>query len=266
MSTKKDDQARADGLSLKDKLKGRLFKEVKLPGWLLFFWGVFTLLPEVNEKLTFWWDAAVYLGGNIAIVEYVLTSPAFGVFLMISGVLYVVFVDESSRPSTRRKLWVYLAWTVAGAALLAFFVLSLVSYINQQIGPRNIYPLQAKIMKKVIGESTHSQHRVTADVEYVASCFDCDQYAFAFIDLLKDMPGWSIGATGSVLGPSRDSISSFGIAIMDADPSLPSNGTITLEKAFTEAGLPFEIVPPLARRPGQVPADTGIMISPRARR
>ena len=127
---------------------GRLLRPVKIPGWLVFLWGLFTLLPDNQSRLAFWWDAAKWLGGNLAVTANVLESPIFGAALMVIGALYVAFVDDEIRPTLKNRWVSTLGWTVLSVVLTGIFSVTLIIYVVQQVGPRRIYPEQANVMKK----------------------------------------------------------------------------------------------------------------------
>ncbi|HLH95224.1 MAG TPA: hypothetical protein VKW08_08900 [Xanthobacteraceae bacterium] len=173
---------------LPHKWQTALFREVKLPGWILIAWGLFIVIPDIKDRLEFWWDAARYLGGNMEAITNLLTSPVFGIILILAGVAYLVFVEEERRPASRHKIWPIISWAVVGATSFAAFVVSIVSYVNAQIGPRDIYPKEREAITSVLREEKSTVPFVVY-VDYIATCFDCDGYAFSFVDLINSVPG-----------------------------------------------------------------------------
>ncbi len=241
-----------------------IFKEFKLPGWFLFIWGLFILIPDVKGRFDFWWDASQYLGGRVAMIGAILTHPAFGALLMISGVAYLVFVDEPKRPTVRASWPLYLGWGIILLVFLAVFTVSIISYITEQVGPRHIFPLQAAVIRDVLAGSS-TERRKTIGITYVGSCFDCDGYADEFGDLISSIPGWSVVGRGTVLGPRRESISALGVAIADTNPSAQSSASLALQRALTEAKIPFEIVTTSFNLANPQQAEAEIIVSARRR-
>jgi hypothetical protein len=240
--------------------KNLLFRDIKFPGWALFIWGTLIVIPDIKTRLDFWWDASAYLGGELAMVAAVLTSPLFGAFLMIIGVAYIVLVDESKRPTVRHRWWPIFGWAAVGLIFYAAYTVTMISYVTQQVGPRHIFPRQEAAIRGVLSKIV-TESKQTVDVDYVASCFDCDGYAKEYIDLLNSLPGWAAINHGTVLGPGADFTSSFGVAIGDTS----SNASIALQKAFAEAHISFGLVKPRGHG-GSMAANAEMMISARSRR
>ncbi|WP_157096334.1 hypothetical protein [Methylosinus sp. R-45379] len=238
-----------------------LFKEVKLPGWALFLYGLFVLIPDVKSRIDFWWDASQYLGGNVAAIGSGLTSPLSGIILMVVGVVYVVLVDEPKRP-VFRQAWLRVAgWFTFGMIFLAVFAVTLISYVAQEIGPRRIYPIQGNIVRDILA-SAGFVGNYSVGITYVGTCYDCDGYAGDFVDLIKSVHGWTVVSGGTVLGPSHDLISPLGVAVLDKHPSTPSPATVVMDKALKAAQIPFDLLE--ARSFGnRNSSDTEIIISAR---
>lgn len=246
-----------------------IFGQVKLPAFVLWIWGLFLLVPSVRSALQYWWDAAVYLGGNMSTMGAILTSPWFGLFLIACGIAYQIFVDESRQPALRHKAFLLSGWLAVGLVLVAVFFISIVSYINDAIGPRHLYPMQREIITHSLKQKNKAAS-FTVGVEYVVSCFDCDGYSLDFVEALNSASGWRAIASGSVVGISRLSISPFGVAIRTPDASHPSAAATILAAALKKAKIKFDIITsgPLRLNfpSSDFPIDTQIMISARSAR
>lgn len=237
-----------------------LFRGVKVPGWILILWGLFRFIPDLKSQIDFWWDASHYLGGNVSTISSFLTSPWSSLLLIAGGITYLIFVDESDRPVFRHLLWTVLAWSIVGLLITAAFTVSIISYVTEQIGARHIFPLQSKIIHEILEKDAATPK--TIGIIYVGTCFDCDGYADELADIISSVPGWRVVDRGTVLGPSRASISPFGIAIGDSNPSQPSSATVALQEALTAAKIPFELI----KSAQNSNVSTEVIISARRRR
>jgi len=238
-----------------------LFGQVKLPTIILVFWGLFTIIPALNGAVQFWWDAGIYLGGKMGLTGTILTSPWFGLFLIIAGVAYQVLVDENSRPTLRHRAFLFAGWAAAILLIGTIFAVSVVSYINAAIGPRHLYPKQKQTISAVLKTYT-PKTSVFVKMVYVGSCFDCDGYALDFQDLFGTIPNWNASEMSSVLGVSRFSISPFGVSIRVADVKNLSESTKVLLSALRAADIHFDV---FGGHPNMWPVDLELLISPRSK-
>jgi hypothetical protein len=136
---------------------GRLFSQVGLPGWTIivlgFLWEVFILVPEVRHAIEFWLGAAEYVGGGVPRIVAALTSPWFGVGLLVFGVGYLVFVGEP-RWQIRHPLVPILGWVVVGVIALTFWSVLVAGYVavhlpkqTEQVAPK---PMRITEEEKIV--------------------------------------------------------------------------------------------------------------------
>jgi hypothetical protein len=81
-------------------------------------WGWFTLLDNIG-RLDILWRAAESIGGTPAMLTTVILWPWTGVILIVSGVLYVIFVCEPTGGVQRHHWWPYVGWAIAAFVFVA---------------------------------------------------------------------------------------------------------------------------------------------------
>ena len=116
----------------------RLLSWVGLPGWAIVIlgglWDIFIAVPEIHHAIEFWLGAAEHVGGSMTRIAAIITSPWFGLGLVVLGMGYLVFVGEP-RWQIRHPLAPLFGWTVVGVAVLAFVFVMGAGYAAVQLDP-----------------------------------------------------------------------------------------------------------------------------------
>lgn len=116
----------------------RLLSRVGLPGWAIIIlgilWEIFIGVPEVHHAIEFWLGTAEHMGGYMARIAATITSPWFGVGLLVFGVGYLFFVGEP-RWQIRHPLAPLFGWTVVEVAVLAFVFVMGAGYAAVRLDP-----------------------------------------------------------------------------------------------------------------------------------
>ena len=80
-------------------------------GQTLYHWG-WSLL-DIGGRLDTLWRIAESVGGTPAMLTTAILWPWTGIILIISGVMYVVFVGEPTSGVQRHHSWPYVGWAIA---------------------------------------------------------------------------------------------------------------------------------------------------------
>jgi hypothetical protein len=88
----------------------RLFSLKKLPGVILVAIGVGWRVLDWGGRLDFLWHAIEALGGDVAMIVSIVSSPLFSVGLIAVGVSYVVWVGEPVVATIRHPLVPVIGW------------------------------------------------------------------------------------------------------------------------------------------------------------
>jgi len=116
------------------------FSSLKWPGYALsalgllqqtIHWG-WSLL-DVGGRLDVLWRIAESLGGTPALLTTAILWPWTGIILIVSGVLYVVFVGEPSSGVQRHHWWPYVGWAIAGIVFASMAGAAIIGYVELYI-------------------------------------------------------------------------------------------------------------------------------------
>jgi hypothetical protein len=228
-----------------EEFKGRMFRRIKLPGWMLVVSGIIVDFLVWRDVVQFVAAQVRQLGQWVAVVTLVFGSPVFGSILVLSGVLYLIFVGEPKEHVLRSRLWSYLAWTTVGVLSVIALGIGEAAWVAGLISPIRILTSSQKLaISRGAGQllplMAAGGQRLSLDVASIDTP-EANGYASQIMDALKagGVESRSLVQNMSVPQPVKVTGTGLhGVCIQVRDPNAPPVAAQVLRRTLNDAGIP----------------------------
>jgi hypothetical protein len=230
---------------------------IKIPGWLVAIWTVYTEIPDQQARIEYWIERSHNVPGLVAAVSTFLTSPYVNRPMLCAAILWIIFVGEPRTPTVRSPILRVVGWSIVGLYVLAFVVTLTAGYVMATYGPRHLEPWQKQIFVEKL--PLPADRMVKASVAFEMGCSDCRRYAAEIFDAMKKAKGWeNTYMTNSTLLFGPTFVLSKPVEIMTNEKTGTSPELLALMSAFEMADIKFQL-----NRDGAGPlSDISVRINP----
>lgn len=221
--------------------------KAKLPGWVLILAGVFSYVPDWKGRFDFWVAAAKEMEGHLAVLAPIVASPFFGAALIISGLAYVIFVDEEDRSITRHPFFIRAGWIASTGCLVLVLFVAGTGYFEIRVHEAAASLIITDRIIEKDGQSEFS--RSIAGKEYLfnspiifraVDTPEANGYAYQIMNMVHNahLPVYSQSPYFLIPLPMTAIGSGVrGVFFQISDPRNPPPQVLALKQAFIAAGI-----------------------------
>lgn len=223
-----------------------LFRNVKIPGWVLVLWFVYQAFPDNKARLEYWAAELTRFGPIMVGLSSLLANPFFGYTVLILGILYLIFVGEAKRGKVVRPWVPYVAWSFCALLFLATIITSTAAITAANISPiRHLSADQKRAIQQ--GAAELAPHFISPDGKTMLLTVmavdtpEASQYAEEIMQsfLAGGIVSQSIMQGYSAAFPMHViNMGVTGVFIQVKTPDKPTDGAVQLKNILESAHIP----------------------------